>query len=107
MCRPNKCYRPRKAESSGNRPRNFRPALNADAILCSGGPGDHYGNRGTIDTAPPPARGPARRTTRPVMDLAKNFKIDSVSRLNPSVPLRISPSQTVADAVALMRRERV
>jgi CBS domain-containing protein len=41
------------------------------------------------------------------MDLAKNLKIDSVSRLNPAPPLRVEPTQTAADAVALMRRERV
>jgi CBS domain-containing protein len=41
------------------------------------------------------------------MDLAKNLKIDSVSRLNPTPPLRIGPGQTVAEAVALMRRDRV
>jgi CBS domain-containing protein len=37
------------------------------------------------------------------MDLAKNLRIDSVSRLHPTAPLRVNPSQTVADAVALMR----
>src|SRR5437667_11700891 len=41
------------------------------------------------------------------MDLAKTLKIDSVSRLHPSPPLRISPTQTVAEAAALMRREGV
>jgi CBS domain-containing protein len=41
------------------------------------------------------------------MDLARNLKIDSVSRLHPTAPRQVSPSQTVADAVALMRRERV
>jgi CBS domain-containing protein len=42
-----------------------------------------------------------------VMDLAKNLKIDSVSRLHPTAPLRVEPTQTVGEAVALMRRERV
>src|SRR5260370_38913349 len=41
------------------------------------------------------------------MDLAKTLKIDSVSRLHPSPPLRISPTQTVAEGVALMRQEGV
>lgn len=41
------------------------------------------------------------------MDLAKNLKIDSVSRLTPNPPLRVSPAQTVAEAVGLMRKERV
>jgi CBS domain-containing protein len=41
------------------------------------------------------------------MDLARNLKIDSVSRLNPTPPLRVRPDQTVAEAVDLMRRESV
>lgn len=41
------------------------------------------------------------------MELAKNLKIDSVSRLQPTPPLRIGPEQAVAEAVALMRQERV
>jgi CBS domain-containing protein len=41
------------------------------------------------------------------MDLAKNLKIDSVSRLHPTPPLQVRPDQTVQEAVALMRRERV
>jgi CBS domain-containing protein len=41
------------------------------------------------------------------MDLAKNLKIECVSRLHPTAPLRLSPEQTVAQAVELMRRERV
>jgi CBS domain-containing protein len=41
------------------------------------------------------------------MDLAKNLKIESVSRLHPTPPHKIGPEQTVADAVALMCRERV
>ncbi|HLJ96415.1 MAG TPA: CBS domain-containing protein [Gemmataceae bacterium] len=41
------------------------------------------------------------------MDLAKTLKIDSVSRLHPSPPLRIRPTQTVAEAAALMRHEGV
>jgi CBS domain-containing protein len=41
------------------------------------------------------------------MDLARNLKIDSVSRLHPTAPRQVTPSQTVAEAVALMRREQV
>jgi CBS domain-containing protein len=41
------------------------------------------------------------------MDLARNLKIDSVSRLHPTAPWRVAPAQTVADAVDLMRREEV
>lgn len=41
------------------------------------------------------------------MDLAKNLKIDSVSRLNPKPPWQVAPDQTVAEAVVVMRRERV
>jgi CBS domain-containing protein len=41
------------------------------------------------------------------MDLAKNLKIDSVSRLHPTPPRHVGPRQTVAEAVALMQQERV
>jgi len=41
------------------------------------------------------------------MDLAKNLKIDSVSRLHPTEPIQVSPGQTVAEAVELMRQEQV
>jgi CBS domain-containing protein len=41
------------------------------------------------------------------MDLAKNLKIDSVSRLHPTPPLQVKPQQTVEEAVALMRQEEV
>ena len=41
------------------------------------------------------------------MELARNLKVDSVSRLHPTPPLRIDPEQTVADAVRLMRERRV
>jgi CBS domain-containing protein len=41
------------------------------------------------------------------MDLAKNLKIDSVSRLNPTPPRQVKPSQTAAEAAALMRQEQV
>jgi len=41
------------------------------------------------------------------MDLARNLKIDSVSRLHPTAPRQVGLTQTVAEAVALMRREKV
>src|ERR1700677_4069870 len=41
------------------------------------------------------------------MDLARNLKVESVSRLNSTAPLHIRPDQTVGDAVALMRQARV
>lgn len=41
------------------------------------------------------------------MDLAKNLRIDSVSRLHPTAPLRVTPGQSVSDAVSLMREHGV
>jgi CBS domain-containing protein len=41
------------------------------------------------------------------MELARNLKVESVSRLCPTPPLCLSPCQTVADAVALMRQHNV
>jgi CBS domain-containing protein len=41
------------------------------------------------------------------MELARNLRVDSVSRLRPTAPLQVAPEQTVADAVALMRRHGV
>ena len=41
------------------------------------------------------------------MELARNLKVDSVSRLHPTAPLRVAPEQTVADAVRLMCERRV
>lgn len=41
------------------------------------------------------------------MDLAKNLKIDSVSRLQPTPPRQVSPRQTVAEAVSTMRQTNV
>jgi len=41
------------------------------------------------------------------MDLARNLRIDSVSRLFPTPPHHLSPRATVHDAVELMRREQV
>ena len=41
------------------------------------------------------------------MDLARNLKIDSVSRLTPTAPWHVRPQQTVAEAVDVMRQQRV
>lgn len=41
------------------------------------------------------------------MDLAKNLKVESVSRLHPTPPWMVQSTQTVAEAVELMRREEV
>ncbi len=41
------------------------------------------------------------------MELKKNFKVESVSRLNPPSPLRLGPTRTIADAVAAMRQAGV
>jgi len=41
------------------------------------------------------------------MDLPRNLKIDSVSRLHPTPPRQVQAGQTVAEAVALMRQEEV
>jgi CBS domain-containing protein len=41
------------------------------------------------------------------MDLARNLKIDSVSRLTPTAPWQVQPQQTVAEAVDVMRQQRV
>ena len=37
------------------------------------------------------------------MDLARNLKIESVSRLHPSAPVLVTPEQSVAEAIELMR----
>ena len=41
------------------------------------------------------------------MELARNFKVDSVSRLHATGPLGVGPEQPVAEAVRLMRERRV
>jgi CBS domain-containing protein len=41
------------------------------------------------------------------MELARNLKTDSVSRLMPTEARIVAPNQTVADAVAVMRQHRV
>jgi len=41
------------------------------------------------------------------MDIARNLKIESVLRLQPTPPWHVAPTQTVAEAVALMREKSV
>ena len=41
------------------------------------------------------------------MDLARNLKIESVSRLHPNPPLQLHPSQSVSEAIGLMRKDKV
>ena len=41
------------------------------------------------------------------MELARNLRTDSVSRLQPTDARKVAPTQTVAEAVALMRRYKV
>jgi CBS domain-containing protein len=41
------------------------------------------------------------------MDLARNLKVESVSRLHPTPPRMVRLGQTVGDAVTLMRQEQV
>lgn len=41
------------------------------------------------------------------MDLARNLKTETVSRLHPSQPCVVQAAQAVADAVKLMREKRV
>jgi CBS domain-containing protein len=41
------------------------------------------------------------------MDLARNLKVESVSRLTPSPPWHVTPDQTVAEAAQLMREKSV
>src|SRR5438132_1607430 len=62
---------------------------------------------GPVQTPCPPPSFPPDGPRDAVMDLAKTLKIDSVSRLHPSPPLRARPEQTVAEAVVLMRQAGV
>ena len=41
------------------------------------------------------------------MQLARNLKVECVSRLHPTLPHHLNTHQTVADAVAMMRKEKV
>ncbi len=60
------------------------------------------------------APNPRRRSQQPrpllglyPMELSRNLKVDSVSRLEPSAPRGIDVNQTVADAVEAMRESNV
>jgi CBS domain-containing protein len=41
------------------------------------------------------------------MNLARNLRVECVSRLQPTPPHRLAPTQTVAEAIALLRRQEV
>ena len=41
------------------------------------------------------------------MNLAKSLKIESVSRLHPSPPIQLVSTQTVAEAISVLRREKI
>src|SRR3954469_22443633 len=60
--------------------------------------------------APTPRRRP--HASRPAlglypMELSRNLRVDSVSRLEPTEPRGIDAGRTVADAVAAMREENI
>ena len=42
-----------------------------------------------------------------VMELTRNLMVESVGRLNPTSPLCVDAGEPVAEAVAVMRRERI
>lgn len=63
-----------------------------------------------MSIAPDPNRRP--QPSRPPlgyypMELSRNLKVDSVSRLEPTEPRGIDADRTIADAVAVMREENV
>jgi len=41
------------------------------------------------------------------MELARNLKVESVSRLRPTPPIALRPEQSVAEAVVLMRQHKI
>jgi CBS domain-containing protein len=53
------------------------------------------------------AHEPNRSPESARMDLARNLKIDSVSRLHPTAPRQIAPEQPIRAAVELMQAEKV
>ena len=55
-----------------------------------------------VASAPIPQTG-----TRTHYGVGAKSRVESVSRLQPTPPLQVAPEQTVAEAVALMRRQRV
>lgn len=80
----------------------FRPTRGPNAILKLVAVQRHPAFR--TEPGAQPAHG---GTIGRVMDLAKNLKIDSVSRLHPAAPLIVPPTDTVAEAVEAMRRQSV
>jgi signal-transduction protein with cAMP-binding, CBS, and nucleotidyltransferase domain len=47
------------------------------------------------------------RTAEVSVDLARNLKVDSISRLRPTPAWNVAPEATVAEAVSLMRAKKV
>src|SRR4051812_39670323 len=88
---------------NGKRPSEFpcipRSSLAPPDAVALAAPGKRVENKPRL-----PARC-AFRTWR--MDLARNLKIESVSRLNPTPAWQLAPHQTIAEAVALMRDKKV
>jgi CBS domain-containing protein len=54
-----------------------------------------------------PALAPEKAGEFHIMELARNFKVECISRLHPTPPRSIGPNQSVAEAVALMRQYEV
>jgi CBS domain-containing protein len=54
-----------------------------------------------------PVRAPEKAGNFLIMELARNFKVECISRLHPTPPRHIGPEQSVAEAVALMRQHEV
>src|SRR5262245_12714104 len=47
------------------------------------------------------------RESTAMVELARNLKVDSVSRLHPTPPRVVTPDQSIASVAALMRQHRV
>src|SRR5688500_9605125 len=78
-----------KRPLSGRAGRGRRCFLNNRGLSGGADPAD-----GPAYSSPPAAWPCLVSGESPYMDLAKNLKIDSVSRLNPSPPLKVEPGQT-------------
>lgn len=66
-----------------------------------------------MSTVPHPENRPGSGSTQPMpalshfsMELSRNLRVDSVSRLQPAPPLALDDREDVSAAVALMRREK-
>src|ERR1700731_638463 len=82
------------------------PTTTASGILTAGG----HRSEGAVQrefSFPPPFLPAPPHAGRQTMDLARNLKVESVSRLQPSPALHMRPHQTVADAIVLMRQHKV